>query len=234
MRYRNWQTEAPLLRRLVAWLLLPCLLAIGTGVSIPIPPATLSQEKDLSQPFPCQHSRCGCRDAASCWQKCCCHTDREKLAWAAKNGVTPPAFVVARAKADARSQSRALTLSAEFCGSRCSAKSPSSNCGGCPSESCVSTSTVVAKIAKPNCCGDHPRNAKPSSAPYRFSLTDALQCQGLDSLTMFYAPILPPLACRGWWDCPAQNLLSIVTDRCPLSWISPPDTPPPRLRLALS
>ncbi|MEZ6090988.1 MAG: hypothetical protein R3C05_23800 [Pirellulaceae bacterium] len=29
--------------------------------------------------------------------KCCCHTDAEKLLWAKRNGVTPPAFLVQRA-----------------------------------------------------------------------------------------------------------------------------------------
>lgn len=232
MRYRNWHTEAPLARRLVAWLLLPCLLAIGTSVSIPIPPATLSQEKDLSQPFPCQHSRCGCQDAASCWQKCCCHTDREKLAWAAKNGVTPPAFVVARAKAEGQSKSKARP--AACCLRETIAQSSQAGCGGCSGDSCPSAPVVVAEITKPLCCGDRPKNEEPSSNAGRLSLADALKCQGLDSLTLFYAPILPPHSSSTLWDFPAQDPLCIAAVRCPLSWLSPPDTPPPRPSVALS
>ncbi|MEX2358051.1 MAG: hypothetical protein WEE51_06950 [Pirellulaceae bacterium] len=232
MRYRNWQTEAPLPRRLVAWLLLPCLLAIGTGVSIPTAPATLSHEKDLSQPFPCQHSRCGCRDAASCWQKCCCHTDREKLAWAAKNGVTPPAFVIQRAQAEA--PTKPLIFPAEFCCSKTFAQPQRSGCGGCSGDSCESPPVIVAEPAEKLCCGDQPKNEEPSSPASRLSLANALQCQGLDSVTMFYAPICPPLSSCALWDLPTQDPLCIAAIRCPLSWLSPPDTPPPRPRPTLS
>jgi hypothetical protein len=53
--------------------------------------------KDASAPFPCMASACSCRNAEACWRGCCCHTNREKLAWAKKHGVTPPAYVVAAA-----------------------------------------------------------------------------------------------------------------------------------------
>jgi hypothetical protein len=42
-------------------------------------------------------SACSCRSAQACWRGCCCHTNREKLAWAEKHGVTPPSYVVAAA-----------------------------------------------------------------------------------------------------------------------------------------
>ena len=62
------------------------------------------QAKDRSRPFPCMGSVCGCHSAEKCWRSCCCHTNSEKLAWAKRNGVTPPAFVVAAAKKEAKSQ----------------------------------------------------------------------------------------------------------------------------------
>lgn len=40
--------------------------------------------------FPCQGSRCGCRTAEDCWFGCCCRTPSQRLAWAKRNGVTPP------------------------------------------------------------------------------------------------------------------------------------------------
>lgn len=46
--------------------------------------------------FPCEQCACGCTTAAACWDNCCCHTDSEKLRWAAENGVQPPEFLVAR------------------------------------------------------------------------------------------------------------------------------------------
>ncbi len=47
--------------------------------------------------FPCEASACGCHSAERCWDRCCCHSDAEKLRWAAENGVAPPAFLVRRA-----------------------------------------------------------------------------------------------------------------------------------------
>jgi len=68
--------------------------------------------KDLSQPFPCMHRKCGCKDAATCWNGCCCFTAREKLAWAAKNNVTAPHFV-----AEAAAHEPAAKTSASCCSS---------------------------------------------------------------------------------------------------------------------
>ena len=53
-------------------------------------------EKDLSIPFPCQSKGCGCKNAQQCWENCCCYSDSEKLAWAAKHGVKPPSWFIAR------------------------------------------------------------------------------------------------------------------------------------------
>ena len=53
-------------------------------------------------PFPCQAKRCGCLTSAQCWAgACCCHTMREKIAWAAEHGVTPPTHAVRLAAAEA-------------------------------------------------------------------------------------------------------------------------------------
>lgn len=75
----------------------------GAALGVPLPVPTVV---DLSgQPFPCQGGRCGCRTAEQCWKSCCCHTNRERLAWAAAHGVTPPSYVIAAAQQDA-AQSR--------------------------------------------------------------------------------------------------------------------------------
>ena len=60
--------------------------------------------KDSSRPFPCMDSVCGCHTAEKCWQSCCCHTNQEKLVWAKRNGVTPPNYVIAAAKQEAKSK----------------------------------------------------------------------------------------------------------------------------------
>lgn len=60
---------------------------------MPIPIATLDLlDKDSSQPFPCQSCPCGCKTAEQCWTNCSCFTPAERLAWAEKNGVTPPTY----------------------------------------------------------------------------------------------------------------------------------------------
>src|SRR5918994_3191755 len=81
-------------RQAIAVLAMIGLLAATVGIPV-LRPVRGPGGKDLSQPFPCMHSVCGCQDAAACWQGCCCHTNREKVAWAEANGVTPPDYVVA-------------------------------------------------------------------------------------------------------------------------------------------
>jgi len=53
-------------------------------------PTPLEIVKNISIPFPCQYSGCGCKDAVQCWSSCGCHTDAEKIAWAKQNSVQPP------------------------------------------------------------------------------------------------------------------------------------------------
>ncbi len=81
-------------RRPIGMLLLVCMVILFAGVPLPV-----IRRKQISSPFPCQDSPCGCNTAAQCWDKCCCHSDSTKLAWAEKHGVTPPAYLVERVAA---------------------------------------------------------------------------------------------------------------------------------------
>jgi hypothetical protein len=76
-------------RRATALIALVAYLVTATGVPLPVHAA-----KGDGQPFPCQHHACGCATAEQCWRQCCCFTPQEKLAWARKNGVIPPAHLV--------------------------------------------------------------------------------------------------------------------------------------------
>jgi len=67
--------------------------------------------KDLSQPFPCMHRHCGCRNAEQCWRGCCCFTNQQKLTWAKTNKVTPPEYVVAAARAEAGQEAKSSCCS---------------------------------------------------------------------------------------------------------------------------
>jgi hypothetical protein len=67
-----------------------------TVAGIPLPAGTPANNPE--ELFPCAHSSCGCQSAERCWRSCCCHTLAERLAWARKRGVRPPAFAVAQAQ----------------------------------------------------------------------------------------------------------------------------------------
>lgn len=108
------QSLTSLTRRLVS-----CagVLAICFSIlPIPIlqrPSASLSTQKDTSQPFPCQNRSCGCCSAAQCWKKCCCFTNRQKLQWAKDNHVAvPPEVAVA---AEQESASEKVSHKCELC-----------------------------------------------------------------------------------------------------------------------
>lgn len=81
------------LRRSISMLL----LAVVTCSIIGVPFLAPGPEKVGR--FPCENGVCGCATAEACWDKCCCHSDVEKLAWAATHHVSPPAFLVARVSA---------------------------------------------------------------------------------------------------------------------------------------
>lgn len=76
------------------------LLLTFCALLVPLPMAGTdpSNGKDKSVPFPCQDRPCGCATAEQCWTGCCCFTNVEKVAWARRNGVTIPAYVVEAAK----------------------------------------------------------------------------------------------------------------------------------------
>ena len=44
--------------------------------------------KDRTKPFPCMNKPCGCLSAKQCFQKCCCHTPAETLAWAEQHDLS--------------------------------------------------------------------------------------------------------------------------------------------------
>ena len=78
----------------VRWISVVLLVSLCASV-VPLPVGSKTPpDKDPSQPFPCQHHGCGCRTAEQCWKKCCCMTHAQKVAWAKRNQVIPPAEVV--------------------------------------------------------------------------------------------------------------------------------------------
>lgn len=59
------------------------------GATIGYPQYRPAVGKASSEPFPCQHSACGCRTADQCRKSCCCHSKETKIAWALARGIDP-------------------------------------------------------------------------------------------------------------------------------------------------
>jgi hypothetical protein len=173
------------------------LSAVGLGIPTP----TKSQGAEA---YPCQHGSCGCRSAEQCWKSCCCHTDEEKLAWAARNGVTPPAYVVVAVQRKCGSRSCCASTTRSCC-----AKSQAGgSCEHAPASHIIRVKWV--------------------------SVIDAARCRGESATWMnvvislpadFFASDLNPLLRLCWLTCPPrQQFLSLA--------IAPPE-PPPRVLTAM-
>ena len=107
-RYKlKWPERSFRTHAVVVCLLLSLIVGI-TGLPMPV-------SKSTNERFPCEKCPCGCRTAAHCWDKCCCHTDEEKLAWADANGVTPPVFLVQRVVAAKQTKLVAAKQSTPAC-----------------------------------------------------------------------------------------------------------------------
>lgn len=161
------------------------------SVGVPLPAQTARKSGD---PFPCQHCACGCKDAESCWRNCCCHTNREKLAWAKRHGVKPPAFVIAAARqeescdeghvkaccksAKAKSTSIARAVPS-CCAKRENDAAPALACSASPPSGC---STCGSHHENPRTTDDH------DSSCAVILLVAKLRCSGL-TLSL---SLLPP------------------------------------------
>jgi len=101
------------LRRPIAGLTLAAFLLATIGY----PLWSAGEGKDLSQPFPCMYRQCGCRNAQQCWRGCCCFSNKQKLAWAKANNVTPPQYVAAAAEREASHPAKASCCATKKSGS---------------------------------------------------------------------------------------------------------------------
>ena len=206
------------IRRLIAGLSLATYVFALVGIPLPLP-----VEKDVSQPFPCQHHRCGCRDAAQCWNHCCCFSRNEKLAWAQANGVTPPSeFLADDEDSDDATGHRGCSSCVEHAGAN-----PVEHAGanqGC----CATTKRVCCKKTDP------PQPVASNSTDNYVVGIYALGCQGGSTVWVALATAVP-----------LPPAVSLEHDQTPHEWVvqrtvhltsltNPPDTPPPRVQPSAS
>jgi hypothetical protein len=76
--------------RATSWISLALFAATAVGIPLPVFEGTQAGVR-----FPCQGHRCGCRSLEQCWQKCCCFSRNEQLAWARRNRVSVPGYMLA-------------------------------------------------------------------------------------------------------------------------------------------
>lgn len=209
-----------LLRQSAWWLGFACwrkrsvvaLLAVlygvaASGMALPLP----GPAKTLTERFPCENCPCGCSNAKTCWSNCCCHTPEERLAWAEKNGVTPPRFAVQLAAFKSTSKTAA---SLRPC---CAAKR------SCCASPTVSSRAVLAPRNDPS--GNSSNHTKRSRAVSAFQM---LACQGFGELwlSIGQAPAPPvvelPSGTRQDWVKPTRAVLFSMLP-------SGPPCPPPRV-----
>jgi hypothetical protein len=169
--------------------------------------------KDRSQPFPCQDNPCGCSSADECWHHCCCHTNREKLAWAREHGVTPPDFVIAAAEKEE--------------------KEASPSC--CQRGHCAHCASAAADHDEHNhaaCARCTAKTSKGTDTGLRtvFVISDlARRCAGMPIVWSVLSSALP-VQIRPVWSFDTRIIGSVVelTTSAPAVDLSPP-VPPPKL-----
>ena len=206
-------------RRLIGLLTLTSIIlsVMPIRVSLPSP-----QEKDTSQPFPCQHRPCGCRSAEQCWKGCCCFTNSQKVAWAKSHRVQPPEYVVTAAE---REKDECHSASS----SCCSKKKPSTT---------ASSSTLRGADATTgaSCCSHKNDRARVNEVTERKRTSIVIgvfaqECQGhgwgWHSLPWSILPESPkPLTAVD----PPRERTCTVSDLYPEMTLEPP-VPPPRIFL---
>jgi len=144
--------------------------------------------KQTEKPYPCMNSSCGCANAEMCWRNCCCHTQQEKVAWARKNNIIPPTYVLAAAKAELEIASQGAT---KCC--CCKAKSYNTKPKATPVTKPATTDVVVFQALKCQGLGMHWLFAPLSlSSAERIGLPELLPLETVAVTTFNFSSYLTP------------------------------------------
>lgn len=199
----------------------------------PLPVGRITpSEKDGAEPFPCQNRPCGCNSALQCWKQCCCFSHTQKLAWARAHGVTPPAFVVAAAKAEANREVSVTAAKPKPCCAQADTRSVDNNLPACCEREQAGAGGIAARCCSPGRASDDKFKArdkrKQENARGTILIVEVQKCHGQG----LYGTSLP------WALLPAVETSEIRS--APPSWDHPcsisvpsvcaePPEPPPRL-----
>ncbi len=198
-RFCRRESTCAVLRRLVGGLLIAAYVVVAAGIPLP----TVSRPAKSGELFPCAASGCGCDSAEKCWRSCCCHTLAERLAWAEKNGVTPPAFALAEA-AEAGLDSHGNPLAVKMIRVAIAEK-PAATKSCCQSQHACCKSTAATH----SCCKSKPGSDKQDELAAFIVAWRALGCHG-QSLN---------------WLAAVPTLISVelnLSDQLPLvAWLGP-------------
>ncbi len=236
-RNANLRSASSLLQRTIAVVLLLGLLLGIAGV-----PVVTVDRKDRSRPFPCQNRPCGCTSADECWHHCCCFNNRQKVAWARENGVTPPDFVIAAAE---REQAEAVAAHHDadydgeaICTADCDEHETHGTCARCAARGghseepacCRQRHTHEANAQHDVAATDRAQANEKSKTKVRFVLSDlARRCGGMPTVISLLCDALP-IVDRPQWK-PVETLVEILVDvpvACASAELAPP-VPPPKL-----
>ena len=186
-------------RRSCAGLALVAYLLAAGGIPLPAAPP----RKDISQPFPCMNSPCGCETAEQCWRGCCCLTAAERWAWADSHGVQPPDYAERPA-----SGGKPKTRPAHSC---------------CSGEECCHDA-----CCEPESSSGTEKAARSWPGVRWVVGAAALRCQGLTTQWVSAGAVLPPELPVAWKPRSlAEGWVPHVASRVSAAYAAPP-SPPPR------
>lgn len=164
--------------------------------------------------FPCEDCPCGCSSAEFCWDQCCCHSDLEKLRWAAEHEVTPPDFLLARVAGPIRTNAVASSETSKSVTSCCcisGVKLPAklnkvqqvvATVAAMPTKTCVTDPNESA-------CTTRPRGSR------LVLLESAAKCRGVEFVWTLLSSVVVDI--KSWTmpgtDAPFLFLLPVTNER---------------------
>jgi hypothetical protein len=207
-------------------------LLVGFGITAAGVPLPAPQNEPTSrEQFPCAGSSCGCRTATQCWESCCCSTFAERIAWARRNGVRPPDFAIA--------QARAAKFDLAWIGKHTRAKACDQlNCcdeknviaeSTAPGRSCCSSRVKDAALQTTHSCCTHKSAYKHESKHFNVIGFQALKCGGHSLDWLAAVPSLVGSLPIVQFDAPPCAWQRPVATACISAAAEPPLLPPPEV-----